>query len=485
MLHSIKKLTRHSLVYGIGHILSRSIGFLLLPIHTNYLKTDTFGTASLLFSSLAIFNIIYRYGFDVAFLRFFILEENKNEKNRIFSTAFFSILTTGLLFTLFLNLYPESLSKIIFRSPDFTILIRFASGILLADALSEIPFLVLRGEEKSTSFCVIKLINVIANFVLNVVFIIYLKKGIEGIFLANLIASCITLISLLPIIIRLIRINFNVKVLKEFLCFGLPYVPSLLSVLIMDQISRFFIDRIIDKTATGIFSASYKLGMFMALIVAAFRFAWHPFFLSTSKDKNAKQIFSRILTYFLAVTGFFFLIISFFIKEIVNFKIFGFSIFGSEYLPGITIVPIIMLAYIAFGIYVNLIVGVYLKKKTKYLPLITGIGAVVAVIGNYFLIPVLGIRGAAFSTLIAYSSMTILLYLLNNRLYPINYEYLRIFKLFICYGILFFLGLNVVNDIFIFKLILIFSIIPLLWVAGFFTRDEKAYFFEIFTKNTK
>ena len=181
MFHNIKRLTQHSLVYGIGHIVSRFIGFLLLPIHTNYLLTDEYGTAALLFSSLAILNIVFTYGMDVAFLRFFILEENKEGKKHIFSTVFWTILCTGICFSSVLVLIPEPFSILIFRSAQYTKLIQLAGGILLADALALIPFLVLRSEEKSIQFVIIKFINIILNLSLNILFVIRLNQGVADV----------------------------------------------------------------------------------------------------------------------------------------------------------------------------------------------------------------------------------------------------------------------------------------------------------------
>ncbi|MBN2417440.1 polysaccharide biosynthesis protein [bacterium] len=481
MLDSIKRLTKHSFIYGLGHIFTRSIGFLLLPIHTNYLDTDIMGVAALLFSSLALANVLFGYGMDTAFLRYFILEESRNGKQKIFSTAFLMVLSTGVLFSLVIFLFPADISRMIFRTPAYPHLIRLAAGILLADALALLPFLVLRGEEKSIQFGALKFVNVLANLLMNIWLVAGKKWGLTGVFTANFVASFVSLLTVLPVIAAWLRPRFSAKTLKDLLRFGLPYIPSMLSVLIMDQISRFFLDRMMGKDATGIFSASYKLGMFMALVVAAFRFAWHPFFLSTSKQKDARKVFARILTYFILVTGGFYIIISFFINEIVTLKLFGFTIIGAEYTPGIPIVPVVMLAYICYGVYVNFIVGIYLKKKTASLPIVTGIGAAVSLAGNYFLIPSFGIMGAAWSAFLAYAAMAASLYLYSRRLYPVPYEWVRIGKLVAILGLLFYAGTVVFADSRVLvraALLLLFPV--LLYLSRFFTADEKRRIIRIF-----
>ncbi len=482
MYRKILTLTKHSVVYGFGYILTRSIGFVLLPVHTNYLSTAEYGIVGLLFASLAILNVIYRYGIDVAFLRFFILEEDKIEKKKVFSTAFLSILGAGIIFSLIMNIFPQFLSRAIFQDQSYILLIRLSAGILIADALVEIPFRVLRAEEKSFSFCLLKFLNVAANFSLNILFIVHLKKGIEGVFLANLISSVFTLITVLPIIITWIKVSVVLKVLKELLVFGIPYIPSLLSVIIMGQIGRFFLDRMVSAEATGIFNAGYKLGMFMSLVVTAFRFAWHPFFLSVSKEDNAKEIYRKVLTYFIVVIGFIFLVICFFLEEIVHINVFGVTLFGEKFLPGISIVPIVMLAYVAYGIYINFIVGIYMEKKTVYLPFITGSGAAVAIISNFIFVPLWGITGAAVSTFIAYMSMAIILYIINQKLYTIQYEFSKIFKITIFYTLIYLLGILIFNDLVIIKICLLLCIFPFLWICGILNKKEKDIILSFFHK---
>lgn len=470
MFESLKQLTKHSIVYGIGHIVARSIGFLLLPLYTNYLLPKEYGIAALIFSYLAIMNVFYTYGLDTAFLRFFILAKDEQEKRRIFSTAFSSIIMTSVLFsTLVLLLSPE-VSEVIFTSPDYAHLIKLASGILLFDSLGVLPFLILRAEQKSIRFVLLKSINVTLTLGLNILFIVHLGKGVAGIFISNLITSFLTLIILIPIVTRWFFLTLSRPIYSDLLRFGLPYIPSGLAVILMDLIDRFILERMAGLEVTGIYSAGYKLGMVMALFVAAFRFAWHPFFLSTSREENAKEIFSRVLTYFLLASSVVFLVISFFINNIVRFQLFGFTVFGQKYWEGTVIVPVIMLAYIFYGIYVNFVVGIYLEKKTAHLPYITGTGALVNVLGNLLLIPVLGMTGAAYATLLAYVVMATILFLVSRRYYPIRYEFTRLAKIAFSAGLIFFLG-RINHDI-PFRILLL-GLYPFLLLAiGFFDKAQ-------------
>jgi O-antigen/teichoic acid export membrane protein len=472
MLKHIKNLTRQSAVYGFGHILSRSIGFMLLPIHTHNLSREQYGVVSLLFSWLAILNVVFTYGMDAAFFRFFILGENHREKQRVFSTAHWMIFFTGVLFSAVLFLFPEPFSELMFEKKNLAHLVRLAAGIVFADALGLMPFLALRAEEKAVSFMSLKSLNIVVTLGLNILYVAVLKRGVEGVFVSNWIASLFTLLTLIPVFAKWLRPLFRRDVLVELLKFGIPYIPAGLAMVIMDQINRIFIGRFLGEEAVGLFSAGYKIGMIMSIAVAAFRFAWHPFFLSTSKQSEAPRVFGRVLTYFTLVTGLLFLVISGWTKEIMGIRILGYAICDAKFRSGIFIVPIVLLSYIVYGYYVNFVVAIYIKKKTHFLPWITGSGALVGIAGNAVLIPRYGLAGAAWATFLGYATMAFILNRVSNRLYPIPYEWGRLAKLTAVVGTLYIL-LALVHTEWL-KAVILISFPVLLIAVRFFDVQEKS-----------
>lgn len=429
MRQSIKRLTKHSAIYGVGHILTRAVAFLLLPLYTNVLSPGEFGIAVLLLSLLAILNIIYLYGMDSAFLRYYIVAEDALEKRIIFSTAFLTTATTALLFSAFGYASSPFVAELLFSSAELTRALRFCAGILLFDCLAALPFLLLRASERSLAFVSYKAAIVVLNLALNIWFLAFRGMGIDGIFLANLLSSAMGFLLVVPLAGRHLRLHLSGAQLKALLRFGLPYIPSTLSVILMDVLDRFFLEYMADERAVGIYSAGYRLGMFMALFVAAFRFAWHPFFLSTAKESNAKAIFSKVLTYFLFACVSVYLLVAYFVDDLVRLSLGKFSIFGPEYWQSTGIVPIVMLAYILYGTYVNFVVGIHLHKKTRYLPLITGAGLAANILFNALLIPRYTIYGAAWATVASYLVMAAGLYVVAQRLYPVRYEFGQIVKL--------------------------------------------------------
>ncbi|RMF58394.1 MAG: hypothetical protein D6743_17720, partial [Calditrichaeota bacterium] len=429
MLDSLKRLTKHSAVYGVGHILTRVVGFLLLPLYTNKLPAREFGVAAIIFAFLAVMTPIYTYGLDAAFLRYFILNDDARRRRKIFSTAFWSVFVVALLLSAGIFGLGGWLSGALLTERSYAGLIRIAGLILLFDALAFLPFLYLRAVEKSVVYTTLKFVNVLVNVGLNLYFIVHLGRGVEGIFLANVWASAVTLLLVSFVLVQQVGFTYSVADVKELLKFGLPFLPSVLSVVLLDLIDRPLMEKLAGLEMTGIYNAGVKLGMFMALLVTAFRFAWHPFFLSTSKQSNAPQIFSRVFTYFTLVGSAVFLTVSFFVDEIAQFRLGSFTLIGREYWSGTQVVPLILLAHLLYGMYVNFIVGIYLKNKTRVLPLITLAGVGVNVAANVLLIPRLGMMGAGYARVAGYFVMAGLLYVFAQRFYRIDYEVGRLLKL--------------------------------------------------------
>jgi O-antigen/teichoic acid export membrane protein len=482
MFESIKRLTRHSAVYGISTILGRAIGFLLLPIYTHFLPTEAFGVASLVFAYLGIMTIMYSLGIDSAFLRYYILAGSDREKRVIFNTGMGSILVTVAGLSLLGILFAEPLAARLLDAATYKNVMLLAAGILFFDAMAALPFLLLRAEERSTLFVALKMANAIVNVALTYFFIVRLGRGVAGIFEANLISSAFTFLTLLPVAAKRLGLTIRRTVYVELLKFGLPYLPSTLAVAVVDLIDRFILEQLTDLDTVGLYSAGYKLGTFMNLLLAAFRFAWHPFFLSTSKEPDAKSIFARVLTLLLLVCASCFLAISLFIDELVRFRLGSFTLFGPAYWNSTAVVPMVLLAYIFGGAYLIFIVGIHLEKKTSYLPFITGLGAIVKIAATYALVPLWGMAGAAWGTVAAYFAMTAALYVVAQRLYPIAYEWMRVVKLTAVTALIFAVGywggLPWWQKA---GLLLLFPLLLLL--VGFFERGELRRISAVFRKD--
>jgi len=434
MIEKIKELTKDTAIYGISTIVGRFLGFLLVPFYTNIFSTYEFGVYSNIYAYIAFLNVVYIYGMDAAFLKYKSVAESTDEK-KVFSTPYIFVTLTTLIFSVLIFLLKNPLNFGMSIPPQYSHLLYYVILILIFDTLALVPFSNLRLQRKATKFAVIKILNILINMGLNIYLIIILDYGIEAIFISNTAASLFSFIALLPEIVRYFIPKIDFALLKKMLKFAIPYLPASLAATIVQVIDRPILARIAGESALGIYQANYKLGIFMMLFVSMFQYAWQPFFLNNAKDENAKKLFSKVLTLYLIAASLILVILSLFISDFAQIELLGGrTIIGREFLSGLYIVPVVLLAYIFFGMYINFQAGIYIEEKTKYFPIVTGSGAAINVIVNIILIPQVGIMGAAIATLASYLVMSSGLFIVAQKFYKIEYEFLKIATIFLLIG---------------------------------------------------
>lgn len=429
MFKAILRLTKQAFIYGVGQVLSKAIVIILLPVHTNKLSADQYGVFNILLLFIGLMAIVYSFGLNTAFMQFYMLEPDKNKKDRYFSTAFSATLVISLVLSLIMYSFKSPVSKLLFNSDAYGDLMIVVVGILTLDAFILLAKNILRADEKPTLYALVSFLNVAINCVLNIKFVVYDEMGVRGILLANLLASGLTIILLLPITIKHLSSSVSIQMLKKMLKFGLPFLPSALSIFLIDSVDRKLIEHFLGLEAVGIYGAGYKVSLVIKLFINAFNVAWVPFFLAMAHDENAKNIFSKVLTYFTLICSLIFLVFTMFMNQIVRTKLFGYTIVGEEYWGSLQIVPVVILAYVCYGFYVNFQVSVFLKHKTKYFAYINIAGAITNIVSNIFLIPAFKLMGAAYATVLAYFVMAVCLYIITQRIYPIQYELKKILKI--------------------------------------------------------
>jgi O-antigen/teichoic acid export membrane protein len=470
----LKQLTKDTAIYGISTIVGRFLSFLLVPFYTNIFHPAEYGIIANIYIFIGIFNIVYVYGMDAAYLKFAGLPSGGTQQDN-FSTPYISVLISGVFLSILMVLIRGPVFSLLEVPLNYYHLMYYSAGILFIDSVAVIPFIQLRLQRKAKKFAAFKLINIGVNIVLNLVLILKFRMGIEAVLISNLFASLSSLLLLLPDIFKSLHISFNTELLKRLLKFGLPYLPAGLSSMLIQGIDRPILGKLTNLDTVGVYNACYKLGIFMMLFVNMFQYAWQPFFLQNAEEKNAKEIFSKVLTYFTLASALILVILSLFINDIVAIPILhGRTLIDSDYWGGLSIVPIILFGYLFNGLYVIFTAGIYIEEKSMYIPLITGIGAAVNIGVNFLLIPVWGIMGAAYATLAAYLVMAVGLYIVTQKFYKIEYEIAKLTKIFfaiVVVGIIYYYLLYSDQLLIIYKLLLLVFFSLFLYIFVFEKRE--------------
>jgi O-antigen/teichoic acid export membrane protein len=431
-----KNLFKQTAIYGLATVLPRMFSFLLVPLYTDLLPKAAYGKVNIIFAWMIFFNVILAYGMETTFFRFY---NNETNKKAVIETTTVSIFWSTLLFlfpALLLKNYLADLSGIDVQYIIYTI------WILVLDALVIVPFSKLRAYQRPMIYAAIKIGNVVVNLSLNVFFLIYLPKIAQAnpdsflgslytenfeigyIFVSNIIASLLTFIALSPNYFH-VNWQFDFNLWKRMMRYGLPIMVAGIAFAINEQFDKILLGKLlpanIADAEVGVYSACYKLGLFMVLFRTAYTLGIEPFFFSHSKNENAPQTYATITKYFVIFGSFILLSVIVFADSIKYLMLRD-----SSYFEAMKVVPLIILANFFLGIYTNLSVWYKLTDKTYIGAYISIIGAIVTLVLNFLLIPTMSYYGSAIATIAAYGTMMGISYFLGNKYYPIPYDIKKI-----------------------------------------------------------
>ena len=435
----IKKLVSQTAIYGLSSIFGRFLNYLLVPLYTYYFSAAEYGVVSEFYAYAGFFSVLLLLGFETGYFRF--RDKANTRQDVAYSTALLFVLLLNLGFLGLIVLFNQQLSSVLNYSQHPEYVLCFSS-ILILDASAALPFARLRAENKAIKFASIKLIEILLTVFLSLFFIVYCPKalsqnpnswviwvykpelGVAYIFLANLIASAFKFIVLMPQFFGL-RWGFNKALFHKMYRYSLPMVVIGFAGIINEMLDRALLKYLLPYDAQtnmqmlGIYSACYKLSILMTLFIQAFRFAAEPFFFAYADKNDAKEVYARVLKYFVIFCVFIFLLVSLFLDF---FKYF----LGEEFRAGLNIVPILLMANLFLGIYVNLSIWYKLTDKTLLGSIVALLGAVITVGLNLWWIPLLGYAGSAWATLVCYCFMVLVSYSLGRHYYPVAYDLKRI-----------------------------------------------------------
>ncbi len=438
-MNSIKGLAGQTAIYGVSSILGRLLNYLLVPLYSRVFLPHEAAIYVEMYAYVAFFIVILTYGMETAFFRNY---QNSEQKKTVFSTTLWSLIFTSALFMAAGSLLSGHIAQIL-RYPDHPEYILYFVFILGLDAISTIPFAKLRADNKSVQFAALRITNICINIGLNLILILWFPKlftstvnesirhfvsmftdgkaDISAIFIANLVASAVTLILLLPVM-SCAGFTIDRKLWKKMLGYGFPLLIFGLAGIANETIDRillkFLLPQDIAMHELGIYGMCFKISIFISVFIQAFRYAAEPFFFARASDKDAGKTYATVMHYFVLVLITIFLGIMLYIDVVKYFV-------GVNYYEGLGVVPILLFGHIFLGIYYNLSVWYKVTDKTRYGAWFSIAGMIVSLSLNFALIPVLGYMGSAWANFTCYLVMMLLSYFYGQKHYPVPYKILK------------------------------------------------------------
>jgi O-antigen/teichoic acid export membrane protein len=422
---ALQKLLSQSAIYGAADVFTNVVNFLLVPVYTKYLSPTDYGTLGILLLFSTVAKVVFRMGLDAGFLRVYYDQPSEEQKRRLAGTvALFAVGTGTVLFAGVVALAP-ALSRLLLdrsRGP-YALLLILAAADVYVGTFAFVPLNLLRIQDRPRLFSIFSSVRQAVNTVLKVVFVVR-GFGVEGVLFSDVIATTGFALALLPITLSHASWAFSRPLLREVLSFGLPKVPHGVLIQVQNLGDRKILDLFVSRAEVGIYHVGYTFGMGVKFALSAFEPAWQPFIFAQIRKPNAPFFIARIVTYVFAAFVALGLVVAVFSRELVRVMTRN-----PVYWAAAPVVPVVTLAYVFHGLFLLTSLGIAIEKKARYYPIVTLISATANVAFNLLLIPSFGMMGAAWATVISYAVMAGMGFFFARRLYPIPFEWGRLFLL--------------------------------------------------------
>lgn len=426
-------LAKDTAIYGLSSIVGRFLNYLLVPLYTARLAAESggYGIITEVYSYVALLLVLLTFGMETTFFRF--ANKEGEDPRRVYSTTLVAVGAVALAFAVAVLCFLPAVAAALDYA-DHPEYIGMMAVCVALDAFQCIPFAYLRYSRRPLKFAALKLFFIVLNIALNVVYFLVLGgRDVFYAFAINLFCTAVVTLFFLPELTGF-RWTVDRRLLRRMLAYAWPILLLGVAGILNQTADKIIFPRLVEGTAgrqqLGVYGASVKVAMIMAMITQAFRYAYEPFVFAGQKEKDARDTYARAMKYFVIFTLLAFLAVMAYI-DVLKY------IIAPDYWEGLRVVPVVMAAEIMMGVYFNLSFWYKLIDKTVWGAWFSGIGCAVLVAVNILFIPRYGYMACAWAGVAGYGTAMLLSYFVGRRFYPIAYP-LRSIAVYVLIAALFF-----------------------------------------------
>ena len=431
MAGKMASLAKDTSIYGLSSIIGRFLNYLLFPIYTRQLETQSdYGIMTEVYSWTAMLLVILTFGMETTLFRF--ANKEGQDPKRVFSTNLIFVGGLSALFVALCSVFINPISATLRLDPDF---IRIMSLVVALDAFQAIIFSYLRLQKRAIKFASLKLFFIFMSLALNLAVIYYVSNNyqdypsifgwfnkdnlVKYVFLINLFCTGIVTFFFIPELKEL-RNGFDGKLFRKMFSYTVPILILGIAGILNQVADKIMYKHLVPGEAgesqLGEYGAAIKIAMIMALLTQAFRYAYEPMVFNASKESvnQNNKMYADAMKYFIIFSIAAFLAVVLYMDILI-------LISGPEYRAGAKVIPIVMIAEIFMGIYFNLSFWYKLADKTWWGALFSFIGCGVLIAVNYFFVPKFGYIACAWGGFAGYGTCMILSYFVGMKYSPVKY----------------------------------------------------------------
>lgn len=415
----LKSLAKDTAIYGVSSIVGRFLNYLLVPIYTISMPASTggYGVITNMYAITALLLVLLTCGMETGFFRF--ANKGDDDPIRVYSTTLLTVGSISLSFLAVCLLFLKPIAGVM-GYEEHPWYLGMMLIVIAMDAIQAIPFAYLRYKNRPIKFAALKMLFIFASIALNIVYFVFMKgTDVGAAFLINLICTSLVMVCLISEL-RGFRYTLDRDLVKRMFRYSFPIlILGIAGILnqVVDKIIFPFVypDEAEAAVQLGIYGATSKIAMIMAMFTQAFRFAYEPFVFGKSREKDNRQMYAQAMKFFIIFTLLAFLAVMFYL-DILRYVI------GRDYWEGLKVVPIVMAAEMFMGVYFNLSFWYKLTDETKWGAYFSITACTIVILMNVFLIPVYGYVACAWVGFTGYAVAMLLSYFVGQKKYPINYD---------------------------------------------------------------
>jgi O-antigen/teichoic acid export membrane protein len=477
----LQRLSKGVAIYGAGDAAISIVSLLLLPVYIKYgyLGAADYGALAVIVALETFLKVVFRWGLDGAFMRFYYQREDGAPKQRLASTiALFMLAANGVLLAGALAASPAVAARL-FDDARYLTALRLMLVNTFLISFTFLPFHLMRMREEAAAYSAFAFARSAGTLVLRIGLVIGLGLGVTGLYLADLAVTIVLLPLLWPWARRVLAVAFSTAELRAALRFGLPRLPHGLAVQALDGGNKLLFGRYVTDFQLGVYNIAVTLGQGIKFFLSAFETAWAPFYYATAEQPDARQVFGKMTTYSIAVLT---LLVAG-TTAIARDAILVMS--TPDFLGGARVMPLIALGMAFQGVYLLTSIGLNLTGRTEFYPVSTISAAIVGLSSGAWLMPRYGAVGAAAAFLLSYVTQAAVAFVFARRVYRIPYEGLRLARIASAGVIAAAAGLWLVPPLAPLAGLLlrgsltVMVYVGLLWISGFLRPTERAFLREI------
>lgn len=443
MLKEFKSLLKSIVIYGFGNVSVKLVGLVLLPLYTNQdlLSVGEYGTMSILDITSQILIALFSLSLYSAYARWYWDKEHFENRKKIFFSCFSTLAVLAVMLSLSGVFASSTVSILLFGNDSYAtalMLMIFAASL---QPLIDFTLTQMRVEEKPGFYITANITRLIVILTSTIFFLVYKHRGLTGIYEAQIIGNVVFLLLTSKYIIRSMEFRFSAPILKEIIRFSLPLALASLSNVLLVVFDRYVLNFKSTPLNVGIYTQGFKIAnTTKVFIISSVQLALAPAVFKIMNRPDHKMIYSKIMTWFTIVVVYFSLFLSLFGLEFT--KLFTTS---TDYWEAYRIIPILSIGII-FGMLKDVsVTGLQITKRTKVIGLMLTLIAIFNLGINLLLVPIWGIYGSAYSSVISQFLFFVVLFRYAQKYYPIPYRLDKVTIIIVSGIVLFLLG-SLAND---------------------------------------